>query len=182
EAVCTTPNSSGPIKGRGASNTEAATSAVSANPAADNIVTGTGALGRFLGFEKDSGIYLGGAWLGDVNWLMSGGLEPGKWSANSLTLLDLTIDADKVCGIKGGMLGIQFLQFSGQPTNEQAGVVQAYNGLEATPPLVRQELYELWWRQVLFDDKLVIRVGKTVPTFDFNNVSRPAPTSDISGN
>ena len=35
------------------------------------------------------------------------------------------------------------------------------------------DIAELWLRESLFDNKLVIRVGKTVPTFDFNNVSRP---------
>lgn len=47
-------------------------------------------------------------------------------------------------------------------------------------PLVRTQLYQLWWRQSLFADKLVIRVGKTVPTYDFNNVSRPIAVSDDS--
>ncbi len=154
---------------------EAAPSAVSSNPAANDIFTGTGALGRFLGFDKDSGVRLGGAWIGDSNWLMSGGREPGEWSLNSLLLLDLTLDADKLMGIKGGMFGIQFLQFDGQPTNQEAGVVQGYNSLPGAPPLERTELYELWWRQKLFDDKLTLRIGKTVPTYDFNNVSRPAP-------
>ncbi len=41
-------------------------------------------------------------------------------------------------------------------------------------------LCELWWRQSIFNDKLVIRVGKTVPTFDFNNVSRATPSADAS--
>jgi porin len=76
------------------------------------------------------------------------------------------------------MLGIQFLQYSGQPTNDQAGLVQGYNSLQGQPPLVRQELYELWWRQEFFDGKLVIRVGKSAPTYDFNNVTRPVPTGD----
>jgi len=160
---------------------ETAPAAVSSNPAADNIVTGTGALGRLLGFADGSGVRLGGAWIGDANWLATGGLDSGQWALNSLTLVDLFLDAEKLWGIKGGSFGIDFLQYSGQPGNQQAGTVQGYNGLEATPPLVRQELYELWWRQSLFDDRLVVRIGKTVPTFDFNNVSRPAPTADISG-
>src|SRR5262245_39170377 len=95
-------------------------SAISGNPGASNIVTGTGALGRFLGFGKDSGVYLGGLWIGDGNWLMSGGLDPGQWSYDSLTLLSLTLDSERLVGLKGGLFGIQFLQFSGQPTNEQA--------------------------------------------------------------
>jgi porin len=166
----------------GDANTSGTTSAISGNPGASNIVTGTGALGRFLGFNKDSGVYLGGLWVGDANWLMSGGLDPGQWSYDSLALLSLTLDSEKLVGLKGGLFGIQFLQYSGQPTNEQAGVVQAYEGLEANRPLVRQELYELWWRQVLFDGRLIVRIGKSVPTFDFNNVSRPVPTTDVSGN
>jgi porin len=160
---------------------EAASSAISGNLGATNIVTGTGALGRLLGFDKESGIYLGGAWIGNTNWLMSGGRDPGSWNCDGLTLVDLNIDADKVLGIKGGMFGIEFLQFAGQPSNLAAGVVQGYNGLEGPPPRVRQEIYELWWRQAFFDEKLVVRVGKSVPTYDFNNVSRPVQTTDVSG-
>lgn len=160
---------------------ETGATSISGNPGTTNITTGTGALGRFLGFDKDSGIYLGGAWIGNGSWQMSGGRDPGIWTYNSLTLVDLSLDAEKLWGIKGGTLGVEFLQFAGQRTNEAAGVVQGYNGLEGPPPLVRQELYELWWRQSLFDEKLVIRIGKSVPVFDFNNVCRPVQATDVSG-
>lgn len=178
ESSTDSPAGQGQTQGGGAGAGEAAPSAVSSNPAANDIFTGTGALGRFLGFDKDSGVRLGGAWIGDSNWLMSGGREPGNWSYNSLFLLDLTLDADKLAGMKGGMFGIQFLQYDGQPTNEEAGVVQGYNSLQGPPPFNRTQLYELWWRQKLLDDKLTLRIGQTVPTYDFNNVSRPAPTDD----
>ena len=69
------------------------------------------------------------------------------------------------------------MQFNGQDTNGQAGSVQGYNGLPGLPPLDRSELYQVWFRQKLFD-MLVVRVGRTVPTYDFNNVTRPAPTQD----
>lgn len=126
---------------------------ISGNPAADNITVGTGRLGELLGFDKDSGIRFGGMWSGDSSWLATGGLEPGRWSLNSLSIADLTLDSNKPLGWKGGLFGIEFLQFSGQPTNEQAGSVQAYDNIEATPPLVRQEIYNLWWRQEFFDGK-----------------------------
>ena len=58
--------------------------------------------------------------------------------------------------------------------------VQGYNSLPGPPPLHRSELYQLWWRQELFDGKLIVRVGKMVPTADFNNVLRPVPTQDQS--
>ena len=153
---------------------------ISANPGAVNIVTGTGQLGRWLGFDKDSGVHLGGAWIGNTGYLLSGGVEPQTWSFNSQLYVDLSLDLEKLVKIPGALFGIQFSQFNGQPTNDQAGVVAGYNGLPGPPPLNRSQLNQLWWRQRLFDDKLIVRVGKTVPVYDFNNVLRPLPLQDES--
>lgn len=152
---------------------DAPSSAISANPAAVNVVAGTGKLGELLGFDKESGVRLGGLWIGDANAVPIGGIEPGQWGLNSATLVELNLDSDKLVGLKGGLFGAAFVQFAGQRTNELAGTALGYDSLPGSPPLVRQELYELWWRQALFEDRLTIRVGKQVPTFDFNNVSRP---------
>jgi len=154
--------------------------AISGNPGEVNAVTGTGLLGRTLGLDKIPGVFLGGAWVADVNYLVTGGVKPHLWSFNSLILVNLILDSDKLAGIPGGTLGAQMLQFTGQQTNREAGSFQGFNSLASNPPLDRLELYELWWRQELFDDKLVIRIGKTVPPADFNNVSRPVPTSEYS--
>ena len=153
---------------------------ISANPGAVNIVTGSGALGRFLGFDRDSGVHLGGAWIGNAGYLLAGGVEPETWSFNSQLYVDLSLDLEKLVKIPGALFGVQFSQFNGQPTNDQAGVVTGYNGLPGPPPLNRSQLNQLWWRQRLFDDKLIVRVGKTVPVFDFNNVLRPLPLQDES--
>jgi porin len=146
---------------------------ISANPGAVNVVTGTGMLGRFLGFGPDSGVRLGGMWIGDASYLFAGGNDARTWSFNSLLIVDLNLDLEKILQIPGAKFGASFLQFNGQDTNEKAGAVTGYDGLTGPPPLNRSELYELWWRQGLFDDKLIIRIGKTVPTYDFNNVLRP---------
>ncbi len=153
---------------------------ISANPGAVNQTTGTGQAGEWLGFKKDSGVYLGGVWAADTNYLISGGVHPGSWSWNSLLILSLRLDSEKLIGWKGGKFGIDFLRFDGDPTNQRAGSVQGYNSLPGAPPLHRSELYQLWWRQELFDGKLILRVGKIVPTADFNNVLRPVPTQDQS--
>ena len=155
-------------------------SGLSANPGAVNIVTGTGRLGRLLGLDKDSGIQLGGVWLGDANYLVSGGAEPRKSSFNSLLIVDLNIDLNKRLNIPGAQVGVEFLQFNGQASNGQAGVVSGYNSLPGLPPLARSELYQVWWRQQLFGDKLIFRLGKTVPTNDFNNVTRPLQVHDLT--
>jgi len=154
------------------------TDGISGNPGATNIVTGTGLLGRLLGFGKDSGVRLGGVWVGDAGYLISGGAEPRTASFNSLLLVDLSLDLEKLLKIPGAQFGVEFLQFNGEATNEQAGVVTGYNSLTGPPPLVRSQLYELWWRQRLFDDKLIVRIGKTVPTYDFNNVTRALSLED----
>jgi porin len=151
---------------------------ISANPGAVNQIAGTGQAGEWLGFKKDSGVFLGGVWAGDTNYLISGGKQPGAWSWNSLLILSLGLDSEKLIGWKGGKFGIEFLQFDGQPTNQQAGSVQGYNSLPGPEPLDRSELYQLWWRQEFFNGRLIMRVGKVVPTNDFNNVLRPVPVQD----
>jgi porin len=153
--------------------------AISGNPAAENILPGNAWLtGLIPGRPFDeSGLHLGGVWLADANGLISGGAEPGKWSWNSALIVGANFDAQKL-GWTGASFGIQFLQFNGENTNGQAGSVQGYNSLPGPPPLDRSELYQLWYRQTLFDKRIILRIGKVVPTFDFNNVARPVPSQN----
>ncbi len=155
---------------------------VSSNPGAVNVTTGSGDAQNFfqkqLGIQNDHGIRLGGLWASDVNALMAGGAEPGTWSLNSLLILDLNINTEKIFHWKGGSFGAEFLQFNGSNTNGQAGSIQGYNSLPGPNPLNRSQLYELWYRQEVLDGKLVFRVGKTIPTFDFGNVLRPIPEKE----
>jgi hypothetical protein len=63
---------------------------ISSNPGAVDIRTGTGELAQtvesVLDLPRDTGVFLGGVWVGDTNGLLSGGAEPGKWSFNSLLI------------------------------------------------------------------------------------------------
>lgn len=151
---------------------------ITGNPAAENAVPGTGLAGRLLRIPESTGVRIGGAWLVDSNGLLSGGAQPGKWSFNSALIVGGNFDAEKLVGWDGASFGIQFLQFDGENTNGQAGSVQGYNSLPGPPPLDRSELYQLWFRQSLFDDRVIIRIGQQVPTYDFNNVARPVATQD----
>ena len=153
---------------------------ISANPAAVNISPGTGALQRYintkLNIQNTHGIHIDGAWIGDANNLFSGGIpHAGRWTTNSLLLLNMTVNTEGFSQWQGGLFGVQLLQFNGQSTNKQAGTVQGYNSLPGSPPLNRSELYQLWFRQEFINKKLVVRIGKVVPTFDFNNVIKPVP-------
>jgi len=172
--------SQGGSGGDGQSGGESGNSSISGNPGASNILTGTGKLGELLGIPKDSGIRLGGIWIGDANWLATGGLEPGNWALDGLTIVDLSVDSEKFCGWKGGLFGMEFLQYTGAAVNAPAGVVQGYNSLDVLPPLIRQELYQLWWRQTFCDNKFIVRIGKSIPSADFANVNRPISIGDAS--
>jgi porin len=154
--------------------------AISGDPGAVNVKPGLGLLGRVLGFGPDSGVFIGALWSGDADYLFGGGVHPRSWDLNSLVVVGLDLDFEKLIGLPGSEFGATFLQFDGQASNADAGVVTGYDGLTGPPPLDRSELYQLWWRQRLFDDKLSVRFGKVVPTYDFNNVARPVPVQDGS--
>ncbi len=161
----------------------ALTYGISANPSAANAITGTGELQKLVldqfGISDDHGMRLGGVWIGNSSWLISGGAQPGMVSWNSLFIADLLIDLEKLTGWwEGATFGVEFLQFNGQDTNNQAGSVQGYNSLTGHPPLDRTELYQLWIFQRLFDNRASIRIGKSLPNVDFGNVLEPATMAE----
>ncbi len=164
-------------------NSSTTTLPVSSNP----YTPGTGALQRYinkqLGIKNTHGFHFDGAWVGDTNDLMNGGIpNPKHLTSNSLFVMNLNVDTNRFVGWKNGLFGTQFLQFNGQPTNYEAGSVQGYNSLPGPPPLNRSELYQIWFRQTFFHDSLIVRIGKVVPIYDFNNVVAPIPlhrTNDI---
>ena len=153
---------------------------ISANPGASNLIAGTGMLGHLIGLDNIPGVRVGGLWIGNADYLFTGGVKPRTWGFNSLLFLNLNIDLQKLAGIPGASMEAELMQFNGEDSNGKAGVITAYDGLSGPKPFVRTQLYELWWRQSLFADKLIIRVGKTAPTSDFNNVTRAVPTADTS--
>ena len=153
---------------------------ISGNPGAVNSVTGTGELGKWIHIPESSGVRLGGLYIGDGNALLSGREGTGVCTGNSVLIIDLLIDLQKAVGWKGAYFGSEFLQFNGQPTNADAGVVQGYNSLTGSPPLGRSELYQLWLLQKFWDEKFTIRIGKTIPIAHFNNVSKPVPTHNAA--
>lgn len=154
---------------------------VSTNPSTINIFPGTGELGKFLLKSTDeTPLRIGGVWVADGDVLLTGGADLGRWSGNNLAVIGIDLNFEKLKLWKGGSLGVAFLQFNGMDSNERAGSVQGFDSISVLPPFNRSELYEIWFRQLLLDNKLSIRIGKTIPTYDFNNVLRPVPVQDKS--
>lgn len=166
-------------------------SSVSGNPAAANILTGSGWVGDAIGFNRN-GWRLGGLTINDANGLLTGGLGPGKWIGQNLTVADVSFNADEAGVWDGAMFGTQFLYYAGYgpgpvvngmeqangSPNALAGSVMGFNSLDGPPPVHRAELYQLWYRQALCDNRLIVRIGKSVPTYDFGNVSKPVQARD----
>ena len=156
--------------------------AVSGNPAATTFNAGTGWLGQALGIPEDSGVTFGGMWLADTNNVFSGDAQSAAWSTNRSQDLRLKFDAQKLWGWRGATFGFQYLNFYGQNTNGDAGSVQGYNGIVGTMPFQRNEFYQAWYLQEIIHDVLQVRLGKTTPTLDFNNVLRPLTLKDSAEN
>jgi len=83
------------------------------------------------------------------------------------------VDLERFAGLKGSSIDVDFLQLNNQATNTDVGSVLGYIGLVSRESFNRSELLEVWWRQELFDQHLVIRVGKSNPAIDFQDVIRP---------
>lgn len=156
--------------------------AVSGNPAGTDFFPGTGWLGRALGLKDEWGITLGGLWLADTNFLAAGGAAPGNWTTNSALIIALNLDAEKLVDWRGASFGFQFLQFNGSDTNEQAGSIAGYNGIVGLPPFNRTELLEAWFMQEMVRDVLKMRIGRSLPSYDFGNVLRPVILADANQN
>ena len=154
---------------------------VSGNPAGTTVTAGTGQLGRAMGLKDEWGIVFGGVYLADTN-IVAGGPKPGSWSNNSAAIASLSIDAQKLVDWRGASFGFQFLQFNGSDTNADAGSVMGYNGIVGAPPFNRTELLEAWYMQEMVPDVLKMRIGRSLPSFDFGNVVRPVEEDDESQN
>jgi porin len=147
------------------------------NPRASSSFLGNGLLGRTMGFGPNSGVSIGGILIGSGNWLVSGGVEPGSTSGTAALGLNMNIDTEKAFGLPGGQFAAEFGAWIGQNVNGDAGSVQNYSTISTQAPFNRDELLQLWWRQKLFDGKLIIKAGKINATGDFGVVLSPVPVN-----
>lgn len=156
---------------------------VSSNPSPSDHI-GTGDLGEkilevFGLGDVETGLSLEGLWIVDGNQLFSGGIPDTKrWTVNNLAQLELLFDTGKVSDWKGGLFAFQVLQLNGEQTNQNAGLVQGFEGLIQAAPLNRTQFYAWWYRQELLDGDLIFRIGKSTPNSDFNSVNRLFPMND----
>ncbi|MEE4236369.1 MAG: hypothetical protein V2I51_06565, partial [Anderseniella sp.] len=103
----------------------------SGNPAATDVIPGTGQLGRWLGLPADSPLRLGGVWVGNGTSQIVGGVQaaPANGLAQQL-LLDASVDLERAVGWRGGRVWVQGLQVNaGAGAALPSGSVQGSNSL-----------------------------------------------------
>ncbi len=151
----------------------------SSNPSPANHI-GTGYLFEKLGLKKETtGLSIEGFWIFDGDQLLSGGIPHEKKSTlNNLVQLEMTFDTGKVSSWKGGLFAVEFLQLNTSSINSNAGLVQGFEGLSSTEPFNRTELYQWWYRQEFLNGKIITRIGKSTPNYDFNAVLNLFPMND----
>ncbi len=98
---------------------------------------------------------------GEVYSNIQGGIDQKTIYHDNYDLI-ATIDTEALYGLKGGMFNIYFLGNSGDSPSENIGDLQVASNIDTDEAW---KLYEAWYQQNMFDDKLSILVG----LFDLNS-------------
>lgn len=154
------------------------TGIIAANPQGAYSFVGNDYLGRALGLGDSTGLRIGGFLVPELDWVASGGVEPHSVFGSVALGLHASVDTQKALNIPGGTLGVEFLLSSGGANLDAAGSVQQYTNMSAVEPIDRQDMTQLWWHQRLFDDRLMLQIGKMNGAGHFNTVLQPVIVSE----
>src|SRR5260370_15365353 len=105
-----------------------------------------------------------------------GGIQQ-RTAYSHLVLFGTTLNFDKLLGIPGGSLMISGAETTGKNLSNNIGNVNNVSEAFVTPLTVL--FYELYWKQMLFDDKLELRLGRMTAADQF--ASAPAFGLQVSG-
>ncbi|HOI15764.1 MAG TPA: carbohydrate porin [Geobacteraceae bacterium] len=144
------------------------------NPRALSGAYYSGLLQKTLGLSPDFPIRFGGILDVGGNWVASGGLSPHTLSGDFVFGLNVDVDAERLLHIPGGRFFAGCLVYQGMDGNGRVGSVQVFDNLAPPKDFHRVQLYELWWRQRLFDNKLIFKIGKINAGGEFGQVLNPA--------
>ena len=105
--------------------------------------------------------------------MISGGVEPDSAYGSLAFALHAKVDLEKALEIPGATWGVEFLASTGGDNNEAVGTLQLYTNMDGSEPRNRQEMMQLWWHQRLFNDKVLVQLGKMNGSGIFNTVLNP---------
>jgi porin len=105
----------------------------------------------------DRGVSFQANWTLDYSKNFRGGVDTAGSAFRHLFNANVTLDTERLVGLKGGTFFLNFQNQSGDFGSDLTGDVQAYSNIDADG---RTQISELWYGQSLIDGRLEVRVGK----------------------
>lgn len=127
---------------------------------------------------QEVGISIGAEYVAEYSAVLHGGVRRADVFGNQLTF-DLTFDTERLVGLPGGTAFVQYLHvnaFDGGSID--AGDIQVYSNMETDRSL--DVIYEAWYEQLLFGDRVRIKIGKVDANSEFNFVDAAGDFSNSS--
>lgn len=128
-------------------------------------------VGEWTGWRgriEEQGLKLGGENVSEFSTVFDGGIHQ-KASFRNILTIEAEADLDRLAGVQGGSTYIQFLSVNAESGGSgDAGDFQGYSNIESAHSL--DVIYELWYEQRLFNDKLRIKAGKIDANSEFSFV------------
>ncbi len=128
------------------------------------------ATGNWFGLRDamgEKGITLEPSIVFDYSKLFSGGRHKYTDATRHVFNVNLSIDTEKLFGLKGGTFFVDFMNINGQNGSDKVGDFQSFSNIDSPG---RTEVAELWYQQMLFDNKLRIKIGKVDANLEFDYV------------
>ena len=98
-----------------------------------------------------------------------GGIQQQRTAYSHLLLFGTALNFDKLIGVPGGSLTISGAEAEGKNLSNYIGNINTVSEAFVTPHTVL--FYELYWKQMLFEDKVELLLGRMTPEDQFASVS-----------
>jgi porin len=134
----------------------------------------TGDWNGIRGNMELNGIELEAAYTGEYFSNVAGGIERNTAYLDNIDIV-LGIDLEQFIGLRGGLLNLYVLANSGDSPSEYIGDAQVASNIDTDDTW---KLYELWYEQLLLNDRFSIRAG----LYDLNSEFDAIETASLFHN
>jgi porin len=132
----------------------------------------TGDWGDLRKHLEDAGVKIEAVWVGQGFRNFRGGITTGDTAASTFDF-SVLMDGEKLLGWKGAKFFMDFQDHAGpDPSLNLVGDVEKFTKLNWTP---FSQVAELWYEQMLFNDKLRLKIGKVDANTEFSVIDFGLP-------
>lgn len=126
---------------------------------------------RAADWMEEKGVSYGYSFVGDWSTNFRGGASTRGSAFRHLQDTSLSLSSDRALGWAGGTFFVNFHSYNGRDGSANVGDAQGYSNIE---DVSRAHLFELWFEQVLFSDRVRFKVGKLDANSEFAFVENGA--------